>query len=611
MRILGVSCDYHDSAAALIVDGEIVAAVEEERLSRIKHDPALPVRSMASCLAIGAISPDEVDAIVFHEKPIGVASRVLAARQRRGLRSVGAFARDMPVLLKQNLMVGYRLENALREMGAAQPPRVQFCEHHLSHAAAAFYPSPFESAAVLTIDGIGEWSTVTLGHGLRGRIDLLEEQRYPNSLGLAYSLATMWCGFASNDGEYKLMGLAPFGTPTFDDALAEVFALQDDGSLVVDAAAVNWWAGDPAKMRRLVELFDGPPTPLGSEPTQRDADLARSIQELTEKAVLRMAQHAKERTGAYNLCLAGGVALNCVANGRVVREGPFDQVWVQPAAGDAGSAVGAALWYWHAELGNDRPTPIASSSGTPVRDAMSAAALGPRYGDDEVSIWLNGLDIEAERLATPDELVDQVAIALADGQVVGWFEGRSEFGPRALGHRSILADARSGTVQRDLNLRVKGRESFRPFAPAVLWEHAAEWFDIDRPSPYMLMTFQVAAAHLVPVAEEPSSFVDRVQVVRSEIPACTHIDGSARVQTVHLETNERFHRLLTAFHRLTGCPVLLNTSFNRAGEPIVCTPEDALATAQVAGIDLLVIGDHLIHCGAGREPAEQSEQVSA
>ena len=603
MRVLGVSCDYHDAAAAVVVDGEIVAATEEERFSRLKHDSSLPIGAIASCLAVAGLEPDDLDAVVFHEKPFAVASRVLTSRQRQGLRGMAGFVRDVPVLLSTNLFVGYRLERALRSLGATRPPSIYFGEHHLSHASAAFFPSPFEDAAIITIDGVGEWATSTVAHGVQNRIDVLGEQRFPHSLGLLYSLVTAWCGFQPNDGEYKLMGLAPFGEPSYTDALDRVVELDDDGSFRVDTKAVRWWAGQPSGMRRLVELFDGPPRRADEPVSRRDADLARSAQDLVERAVLRIAERARDLTGESAVCLGGGVALNCVANGRLLREGAFDDVWVQPSPGDAGSALGAALWYWHQETGHRRKR---SGPPTPASDAMRGSALGPSFDTDELAGWVKGLDVPVTTYDDRDELAGAVAGRLAEGAVVGWFEGRMEFGPRALGHRSILADPRSPTVQRDINMRVKGRESFRPFAPAVLWEHATEWFEMDRPSPYMLFTFQVAAEHLRAVDEEPEDLVERVNVPRSDIPACTHVDGSARVQTVHRETAPEFHRLITAFETRTGCPVLLNTSFNRAGEPIVCTPDDALASARQAGLDLLVVGDHVLDLGRSGDGTDAS-----
>ena len=587
VHVLGVSFDYHDAAAALVSDGVVVAAAEEERFTRRKHENDLPVHAIASCLAIAGIGPDDLDAVVLHEKPFGVVSRVLAARQRRGPKALWSFASDLPVLTKRNLLVGYRIEKALRSLGARRAPRIRYAEHHLSHAAAAFHPSGHERAAVLTVDGIGEWSTATVGEGVGTRLDLLAEQRYPDSLGLLYTLATVWCGFAANDGEYKLMGLAPFGEPVYRDALADVVAVDADGSVRVDARLVDWWSGGAVRSRSLASLFGGPPTPSGSPPTQRDADLARSVQEVVEEAVLAMAGHAKQLTGADVLCLGGGVALNCVANGRLRGTGLFDDIWVQPSPGDAGSALGAALWYTHEVEGVPKP-PVAAGG-----DGMSGAFLGPAFSAEEVAGWLRAQGVPHQRIGAGDR-EDEVTRRLADGDVVGWFQGRMEFGPRALGHRSILADPRGDRVQRDLNVRVKGRESFRPFAPAVLSDQASAWFDLDGPSPYMLFTSQVAASRREPVDREPEAFTDRVQVRRSQIPACTHIDGSARVQTVDGATNPEFCGLLEAWSDRTGCPVLLNTSFNVAGEPIVCTPEDALASARRAGLDLLVLEDCLV-----------------
>ena len=589
MRILGLSCDFHDAAAAIVEDGHIVAAAEEERFSRVKHDNRLPASAISSCLAIAGCAPDDIDVVVFHEKPLLTASRALAAQQQRGPRGLSGFVRDFPVLLRRNLMIAARVDDALRELGATRTIPLKYSEHHLSHASAAFYPSPFASAAVLTVDGIGEWATATVGHGIHHRLDLLAEQRYPNSLGLMYSLITIWCGFEPNDGEYKVMGLAPFGEPRFVDAMEEIAPIADDGSIAVDLRSVGSWRSRPGRVRRLIDAFDGPPHDPALPLTQREADLATSSQVYVERSLVRMAEHLHALTGESNLCMAGGVALNCVANGKLLREGPFDDIWVQPAAGDAGSAVGAALWYWHDELANPRrPT------GDVVVDAMRGAALGPSFGTDEIVRMLSAEGIDHVVISDESERTTEVARRIADGAIVGWFAGPMEFGPRALGHRSILADPRSATVRSDVNLRVKGRESFRPFAPAVMWEHAAEWFDLDRPSPYMLFVHQVQESKQQHVSEEPSGFEARLTIDRSEIAACTHIDGSARVQTVHPETNPLFHRLLDAFRQQTGCPVLLNTSFNVAGEPIVCTPIDALRTARAAHLDLLDLEDCVI-----------------
>lgn len=606
MRILGVSCDYHDSAAALVVSGEIVAAAEEERFSRLKHDSSLPEQSMRTCLEIGEVRPDDLDVVVFHEKPLVVLGRVLAARQRKGPSAIGSFVREMPVLLRRNLFVGYRIEKALRSIGAEKAPNIAYSEHHLSHAAAAFYPSPFETAAILTVDGVGEWATSTIGHGLHHRVDLLEEQRFPDSLGLLYSLITMWCGFEANEGEYKLMGLAPYGEPTYLEALGELLEVTEDGALHLDARRVGWWNTPPKRLKKVADLLGGPPRELGAEPTRREMDLASSVQRLTESAVLAMARHAQKVTGESKLCMAGGVALNCVANGRLVREGPFDDVWVQPAAGDSGSALGAALWYWHGESGH--PRRAGSSENTADRsdtDRMNGALLGPSYSADSLAQWLDGEGVAYRRIEDPDRLSKEIARELLGGAVVGLFRGRMEFGPRALGNRSIIADPRSETVQKDLNLRVKGRESFRPFAPAVLEEHASDWFEMSSPSPYMLFTHLVAQKRRLAVEQEPADANARVQLPRSEIPACTHIDYSARVQTVDSGRNPAFHRLIAAFLDLTGCPVVLNTSFNLAGEPIVNTPREALACATKGGLDFLVMEECVIEIDGCRPPQDQ------
>lgn len=601
MRILGISCDYHDAAAALVVDGEVVAASEEERFTRLKHDNSLPEQAMASCLEIGGIVPDDLDVVVFHEKPLVVLSRVLAARQRKGPSAMGTFVREMPVLLRRNLFIGYRIEKALRSMGASKAPEIVYGEHHLSHASAAFLASPFPTAAILTVDGVGEWATSTVGHGLHHRVDLLEEQRYPDSLGLLYSLATVWCGFEANDGEYKLMGLAPFGEPSYRDALEELVEVRDDGSFHIDAKRLGWWSTPPPRLKGLYDLLGGAPRRPGEPLAQREMDLARSVQELTESVIMSMANHAQELTGESRLCMAGGVALNCVANGRLLREGPFEEIWVQPAAGDAGSALGAALWYWHGELGNPRRVDESDSGPS---DAMNGAFLGPAFAADEVAEWLRTHDVEHRQISQREELLDVVATGLAEGAIVGLFQGRMEFGPRALGHRSIIADPRPATVQRDLNIRVKGRESFRPFAPAVLAERASEFFELDAPSPYMLFTFQVAEEHHTDVDREPTEPNERVQVPRSTIPACTHIDRSSRVQTVDATLNPRFHDVIAAFERQTGCPVLLNTSFNLAGEPIVNTPGEALECARKGGFDLLVLEDCIVDLRDGESSAD-------
>jgi carbamoyltransferase len=490
-------------------------------------------------------------------------------------------------------MIGHRVESLFAELGAGRTPPVSYCDHHMGHAAAAFYPSPFDHSAIVTADGLGEWATATVGHGSGHRIELVEELRYPDSLGLLYSFVTHYCGFRPNNDEYKVMGLAAFGEPRFREGLDQLATVLGDGSIAVRAARVGWYSAGATRKQRLHDVLGGPPRSTDAPVTRREADLAASVQQLTEEALLGMAAHAHELTGEPHLCLAGGVAFNSVANGRVVRESPFSKVWIQPAAGDAGSAIGAALHLWHQVHGRHR---LPSEP-----DAMAGAFLGPRVLPDEVDRWVDEGGIRSTRLDR-DALAAHVAGRLAGGAVVGWFQGRMEFGPRALGHRSILADPRSPDVRDRLNAQIKKREMFRPFAPAVLAERAAEWFDMDGASPYMLEVAAVASAKRHEVDHEPDEIVDRLAVVRSQIPACTHVDFSARVQTVDASTNPELHGLLTAFDALTGCPVLLNTSFNEAGEPIVATPDQALATARRCGFDLLVVEHHVIDLAADAEP---------
>lgn len=596
MRVLGISCDFHDAAAALVIDGAVIAAAEEERFSGRKHDPSLPVGAIASVLARGGLEPDDLDRVVFHEKPLVTIARVAAARQHQGPRSWRTFTDELPQLIGTNLFVGLRLEQALRRLGARRAPTIRYCEHHLSHAAAAFFPSPFSSAAVLTVDGIGEWATASIGRGTGSHVDLLWEQRYPDSVGLLYSAVTELCGFAPNDGEYKLMGLAPYGEPRHLEALRSLVEVHPDGSVRLSPTISGHWS---KAATRLGQVLGRTRTEPGTPPTRDDADLARSIQVLLEEILLAMAEHAHRVTGERSLCLAGGVALNCVATGRLLRDGPFEDIWTQPAAGDAGSAIGAALWLSHTEEGVARPVPRPG-------DGMQGSLLGPSFAPDLVAEWLEGAGVAHQRVPDRRERAQLVSQALEDGRFVGWFEGAMEFGPRALGHRSILADPRSPTAQRDLNLAVKERESFRPFAPAVLEERAHDWFELDRPARYMTVTAAVHPSQRTGEVVDPSgsSGLALPAEVRSTIPACTHVDGSARVQTVPEERDDGFRALLEAFEERTGCPVLLNTSFNGAGEPIVCTPDDAAATARRIGLDLLVLEDCVI------EVTDLPEQLS-
>lgn len=583
--VLGLSAGFHDAAAAVIVDGRVVAAVEEERISRVKHDPAFPARAADTCMAIAGCGPEQIDLVVFHEKPLDVVGRHLNSRLRAGPSGVPALVGRTPNTVAAELGVGRQIRTWFADRGASLPP-VWFSEHHVSHAAAAFYPSPFDAAAVMTVDGVGESVTSTIGVGRERRLQVDCELRYPDSLGLLYSAFTAYCGFRVNGGEGELMGLAPFGVPRFADVIREELVDQhDDGSLRLQRRYFAFDGGRRATNRRFHELFGGPPQPLGAVPTQREADLAASVQVILEDALLAMAREVHGRTGLPNLCLGGGVALNCVANGRLRRDGPFENVWVQPAAGDAGNAVGAALWAWHEVLGNER---LSSDD-----DRMGGAFLGPSFSRAEVHDFLDRERV-AHRCLAGDELLDEAVAHLAAGDVVGWFQGRMEFGPRALGHRSILADARSPHVQQRLNEMVKERATFRPFAPAVLARSAADWFDPDGGSPYMTFVGSVASAHLRPDGDPGDRFdaddlAARVARVRSTVPAVTHVDGSARVQLVDVERNPEFAALLERFHDQTGCPVLLNTSFNARDEPIVCSPADALATFRRTGLDVLIV----------------------
>lgn len=585
--VVGLSFGYHDAAAAVVIDGVVAAAAEQERFSRRKHDRDVPAGALEACLAELGLTGADVDHVVYYEKPLLLLSRYVATRQRQGPRVMPRFVREAPELLRHQLGVGFEVGRLLRRLGARRPPPLQFVEHHRSHAAAAFYPSPFDNAAVLTIDGIGEWATASIGHGTGNHLALLEELRFPHSLGLLYSLITTWCGFEPNDGEYKVMGLAPYGSPRFLGAIEEIATVRDDGGIVVDGRSVGWFGESVVRDPGLSDRFGGPPRPVDAPIGQREADLAASMQSFVESAVLATARRAAERTGERSLCLAGGVALNCVANGRLLREGPFDDIWVQPAAGDGGSAIGAALTYWHDVLHAPRP-------GQRELDGMSGAYLGPSTSEADACAALESERLSYDVIRAPDRLADLVAGRLADGALVGWVQGRMEFGPRALGNRSILADPRQVDARIRLNERVKRRESFRPFAPAVLEERVAEWFDSDRATPYMSVVAPVRAERRTPVEVEPDAIAARAAVPRSEIAACTHVDGSARLQTVSRRTNARFHGLISAFDRATGCPVLLNTSFNVAGEPIVASAADAVRTAVASGLDLLVIGDLVV-----------------
>ena len=580
--ILGISAYYHDSAAALIVDGKIVAAAQEERFSRTKHDAAFPARAVDFCLAEAGLSVSQIDYVGYYEKPLLKFGRLLemyVAAAPFGFRS---FISAMPVWLKEKLF----LDRELRlRLGHQYKKRFVFCEHHESHAASAFFPSPFEDAAILTLDGVGEWATASYGVGHGNRIELTGELRFPHSLGLLYSAFTHFCGFRVNSGEYKLMGLAPYGEPQFvETILRHLLDLKPDGSFRLNLAYFDFWHGLTMTSRKFDRLFGGLPRKPESPLTQRELDLAASIQVVTEEIILKMATHLHETTRMKHLCLAGGVALNCVANGRLAREGPFERIWIQPAAGDAGGALGVALLIWHQLLQNPRqPDPD---------DTLRGSLFGPQYDESSIRAMLEARGAKYRYISDETELCRYVAGLLASEQVVGWFAGRMEFGPRALGSRSILGDARSPRLQSVMNLKIKFRESFRPFAPAVLEERASEFFDAEPKDlgPYMLTVANVRQQHRLAVtSDRPSRGLPAINTPRSTIPAVTHVDYSARVQTVNAGRHGRFHHLLEEFESLTGSPMLINTSFNVRGEPIVCTPEEAYDCFANTNIDALVI----------------------
>jgi carbamoyltransferase len=589
VNILGISAFYHDSAACLVRDGEILAAAQEERFSRIKHDAAFPAQAARACLHQAGLDAAELDLVVFYEKPFLRFERLLDSYTRRAPFGFSSFLKAMPAWLKKKLWIPDLIAKELGHRG-----RVLFAEHHESHAASAFYPSPFDEAAVITVDGVGEWATTTWWRGHGNTLTLGGEIRYPDSLGLLYTAFTTFAGFKPNSGEYKLMGLAPYGEPRYADLIRrELVELRDDGSFRLAMRYFDYDAGLRMTSPAFERLFGGPPRAPESPLTQREMDLARSIQVVIEEAMLKLVHHVHRQTGLDRLCLAGGVALNCVANGRILREGPFRELWIQPAAGDAGGAVGAALAAWHRYL--DKPRPAARGDG------MRAALLGPSFDNAAISAELDALGADYQRLS-PEEVPWRTAQLLAEGRVVGWFQGRMEFGPRALGCRSILGDPRSPGMQSTMNLKIKFRESFRPFAPAVLRDAVSEWFELDCDSPYMLLVAGVAAARRRSVENEAAlSGLAKLAALRSEIPAVTHVDYSARIQTVRRDSNPRFYDLIAAFAQLTGCPVVVNTSFNVRGEPIVSRPREAYTCLMRTEMDALVIGDFLVE--RARQPA--------
>ncbi len=584
MNILGISAFYHDSAACLVRDGEIISAAQEERFTRKKHDFNFPSNAINFCLQYGGINTPQLDLVVFYDKPFLKFERLLETYISFAPFGVKSFIKAMPLWIKEKLWMKEFIQKELKYDG-----KIIFLEHHESHAASAFYPSPFQEAAILTMDGVGEWATTSFGTGSGNEINLLSEIKFPHSLGLLYSAFTYYTGFKVNSGEYKVMGLAPYGEPKYKDIiLRELIDVKDDGSFKMNMKYFGYCAGLTMTNHNFNKLFGGQPRKPESDLTQREMDLARSIQDVTEEIVLKMARHVHKETGMKNLCLAGGVALNCVANGRLLRESPFEKHWIQPAAGDAGGAIGAALAGWFKYL--DKPRNVNGKN-----DFQKGSYLGPEYSEVEIKDYLEDKKIPFQFLNN-DEISAVVADLIAEEKVVGWFQGRMEFGPRALGARSIIGDARSSKMQSLMNLKIKFRESFRPFAPSVLYDKVSEYFDIEGASPYMLLVAEVKKEQQKTISEEEDKYfgIEKLKVVRSNIPAVTHVDFTARIQTVHDETNHRFYDLLKALDKKYSCAVAINTSFNVRGEPIVCTPEDAFKCFMRTGMDYLMIGNFLI-----------------
>ncbi len=600
MKILGISCYYHDAAACLLVDGEVVAAASEERFTRIKHDAEFPKRAIRYCLKAGGITAGELDFVAFYDKPFLKFERILETYIATAPLGLSSFIKALPLWLKKKLFIPRLIEQSLDGFSG----KMLFSEHHESHAASAFYPSPYESAAFLTIDGVGEWATTSFGVGDGRKIEILNEIHFPHSLGLLYSAFTYYTGFRVNSGEYKVMGLAPYGEPKYVQTILDhLIDLKDDGSFRLDQRYFDYCSGLRMTSNKFHRLFGGPPREPESKLTQREMDLARSIQVVCEEVMLRMAEHVRRTTGQKHLCLAGGVALNCVGNGRILRESGYDDIWIQPAAGDAGGALGAALTVWHQYLENER---TARPRGT-----QRGSYFGPAYPEDEIRRRLDAMGGKYEKLQE-DEIPGRVAALLADEKVVGWFQGRMEFGPRALGSRSIIGDARSPKMQSIMNLKIKYRESFRPFAPSVLYDQVSDYFELDRESPYMLLVAPVSEEHRLAMSDEQQKLfgIDKLNVQRSTIPAVTHVDYSARVQTVHPDDNRLYYDMIRSFYDLTGCPVIINTSFNVRGEPIVCRPEHAYTCFMRTEMDLLVLEDCVLR-KQDQPPFEDTEDWRA
>ncbi|HAY78850.1 MAG TPA: hypothetical protein DCY79_03500 [Planctomycetaceae bacterium] len=605
--ILGISAFYHDSAAALVVDGEVVAAAQEERFTRVKHDYRFPQQAVDYCLETAGLTPEALDYVGFYDKPLIKFERLLETYLAFAPRGFFSFRKAIPLWLRQKLHLRREMRQGLRDRYGG---RFVFTDHHESHAASAFFPSPFEEAAILTLDGVGEWSTACMGVGRGHQMELTHELRFPHSLGLLYSAFTYYTGFRVNSGEYKVMGLAPYGEPRFRDLILDALMdLKEDGSFQMDMSYFNYCQGLTMTSRKFHQLFGAPPRQPESEITQREMDLAASVQAVTEEVMLRMTRHLHEQTGLKQLVLAGGVALNCVGNGKVLRDGAFDQIWIQPAAGDAGGALGTALFIWHQLLENERVPQLP--------DCQAGSQLGPAYSDDAIQAELERLGATYTTCADDEGLCREVADLIADENVVGWFQGRMEFGPRALGCRSILGDARSTKMQSVMNLKIKFRESFRPFAPLVLREHVERYFEMrpEEDSPYMLLVAPVAEGKRTALegADAEAFGIDKLNFVRSEIPAVTHVDYSARVQTVDAQRNPLLHQLLSSFYQKTDCPVMINTSFNVRSEPIVCTPVDAYRCFMMTDMDVLVLGHHVLRKSEQTDamsPAERQQHLA-
>ena len=591
MNILGISAYYHDSAACLVVDGKIIAAAQEERFTRKKHDENFPVNAINYCLTEASLSAQQIDYVVFYDKPFLKFERLFETYLAFAPKGFKSFATSLPVWVKDKLFQKSVILDALKEnldKNTDWSSKLLFSEHHLSHAASAFFPSPFEEAAVLTMDGVGEWATTSLAVGKGNTLNVTNEIHFPHSLGLLYSAMTYYTGFKVNSGEYKVMGLAPYGEPKYANLIKDhLIDIKEDGSFHLDMSYFNYCTGLTMTSDRFNDLFGAPPRKSESILGQREMDLAASIQAVTEEVVIKLAKGIKKSTGLNNLCLAGGVALNCVANGKLLRENVFDKIWIQPASGDAGGAVGAALAAYYLMLAQPRKVD--------KQDGMQGSYLGPEFGQADIEQRLSQAGAKFD-VVSDTQLIDQTAQALADGLAVGWHQGRMEFGPRSLGARSIIADARSPTVQKQLNLKVKYRESFRPFAPSILREDVADWFEINTDSPYMLLVADVKKEKQLAMTEAQKQLfgIEKLNVPRSEIPAVTHVDYSARIQTVSKDTNPKYHALISKFKEITGCPVLVNTSFNVRGEPIVCSPEDAFNCLMGTDIDFLVVGNCIL-----------------